>query len=170
MACARPDRARSGGVRVSSRYVMARVPAVLSPLARRVRIALTVTVVALLFYSSTVGSDDLFPFAPFKMYSYASKSNGVVGYPGVEATTADGRHLEVRAGDLGLRRAEIEGQLARFRSDPSTMAILAEAWRRKHPDGPEIVELRLYRRSRKVVDSRPVGGVREQLIATWTRP
>lgn len=136
---------------------------------RRWRLGVALLAVVASLASTGWGTDDLFPFAPFHMYAYASKRNGVVSYPGVEGTTVDGRHLEVRSGDLGLRRAEIEGQFARFREDPSTMRILAEAWERKHPDGPELRELRLYRRSREVVDSRPVGGVRERLVATWRR-
>lgn len=141
----------------------------LAPGARRVRLIGTVAAVLLLLAGTAWGQDDHFPFGPFKMYSRATKTTGRITWPRLEAVDATGRARTVTAGDVGLRRAELEGQLPRFRRDPDLLGALAEAWHSRHPDRPALVEVRVVARSQPIVDSVPVGEPVDRLVVAWAR-
>ncbi len=98
-----------------------------------------VTVVALLLAYGTVrGTDDLFPFGPFVMYAFSVPSDGEIRSTWVEADLATGRRVQVplSPAGVGLRRAEIEGQLPRIVRQPSRLQALAVAHHRLHPREP----------------------------------
>lgn len=78
--------------------------------------------------------------------------------------------MEVKAGHVGLRRAELEGQLRRFEDDPALLGALASAYRRDGPSGPELVELRLQHRIRRVRDRRLSDDEELRTVARWTAP
>ncbi|HEX2038600.1 MAG TPA: hypothetical protein VHF47_02585 [Acidimicrobiales bacterium] len=123
----------------------------------------------LLLAGTAWGQDDHFPFGPFKMYSRATKTTGRITWPRLEGRDAAGRTRNVTAGDVGLRRAELEGQLPRMQHDPELLGALATAWRRVDSGRPPLVELRLLVRSQPIVDSTPVGEPTERLVVTWPR-
>ena len=137
--------------------------------ARRVRGMVTIAAVLLLLAGTAWGQDDHFPFGPFKMYARATKTTGRITWPRLEGTDATGRVRNVLAGDVGLRRAELEGQLPRLRQDPELLGALAQAWHSRHPGRPELVKLRLLARSQPIVDSAPVGEPIERLLVAWPR-
>ena len=115
------------------------------------------------------GQDDDFPFGPFRMYATATKPMGVVATPFLWAVNAEGREFEIKGAVFGLRPAELEGQYPRFRRDPELLGRLAEVYNDEHPQRPPVVELRLMRRRRELVDNRVVA-VTEAQVAVWTRP
>jgi hypothetical protein len=140
---------------------------VLAPGGRRLRLIATAATAVLLVAGTAWGEDDHFPFGPFKMYSRATKPDGRISWPRIDAVDASGRERSLRGADIGLRRAELEGQLPRFRRDPSLLGALADAYASRHPDRPPLVEVRLVKRGQRIVDSEPVGEPTEMVELVW---
>ena len=141
----------------------------LSAAGRRVRLALTLLLAALTLAGTLVGQDDDFPFGPFRMYSTRDDPDGTVVSTRVEAVDASGRVRTVDESSTGLKRAEVEGQAARFRADPRLLGALAAAHRRLRPDEPAFVEVRVVERVYALRDSRPTGRESERVVARWQR-
>ena len=72
--------------------------------------------------------------------------------------------------DVGLRRAELEGQLGRFVDDPALLAHVAAAYERRRPDAGPLIAMRIVRRSQQMEDGRPSGQPVDRIMATWERP
>ena len=130
--------------------------------------AMTVLVLAALLAGTAWGDDDHFPFGPFRMYSTTNELDGTVNAIHFRATNAAGERLEPRSQDFGMRPAEINGQVSRFRSDPSLMEHLATAYSRLHPDAPPLVEIELRYGLHQLRDGRPVS-YSEESLATWRK-
>lgn len=137
---------------------------------RLARTAVTLVVVALTLAGTLVGQDDDFPFGPFRMYSTRDDPDGTVVSTRVEATSPDGRVLVVDERSTGLRRAEVEGQVHRFRRDPSLLGALSRAHDRLRPDEPPYAEVRVVERRYVLRNSRPTGEQTERVVASWRRP
>lgn len=103
---------------------------------RAVRLSLTAIAAGLLIYGTVAGSDDMFPFGPFHMYSRYYPATGFVTGTTVQAVTAAGREVTVTERDTGLAHGDIEGRIGAFKADPSRLASLAAAFHRRHPDAP----------------------------------
>jgi len=132
------------------------------------RLAVAAAGLVALLAGSAWGADDHFPFGPFRMYATATKTTGVVATPFLIGVDETGREFEVYGREIGLRPAELEGQYPRFREDPSLLGALAAAWNEANPERAPLVELRLMRRRREIVDSRVVGRS-ESEVAVWRR-
>jgi hypothetical protein len=126
----------------------------------RLRFAVAGALLCLVLAGTIWGSDDDFPAGPFRMYATAARTTGNVRTAELWGVRADGVRVLLEAHDVGLRRAELEGQLPRFRAEPDLLAALAR---------PEYVEIRLEERVRPVVDRRVSGEERRVLIASWHR-
>ena len=137
--------------------------------ARRARLLVTAVVFGLLLTGTAIGQDDAFPFGPFRMYATRDDPDGHVLSTRVEAVDVTGRVLVVPDTATGLRRAEIEGQVARFRAEPGLLALLSDAHDRLHPDEPAYDEVRVVERRYRLHDSRPTGDATEQVVARWHR-
>jgi hypothetical protein len=144
-------------------------PAVLSVTGRRVRLAVTAIGVVLLLAGTLLGQDDDFPFGPFRMYATRDAPDGLVISTRVEAVDATGRVVVVPDTATGLRRAEVEGQMSRFRSNPGLLGELSRAHDRLHPDEPAYDVVRVVERRYRLRDSRPTGAQSEAVVATWHR-
>ncbi len=141
----------------------------LSTGARRWRAVVTAVALVLLLAGSLWGQDDHFPFGPFRMYARASRPDGQVSTPFLVAVRADGTEEQVRSDVFGLRPAELEGQYPRLRAQPELLGALAAEYEARTPGEPPVVELRLMRRVRDLVDFEVVREtVRE--VAVWRRP
>ena len=136
---------------------------------RRARLAVTVVIAALLLAGTLVGQDDAFPFGPFRMYATRDNPDGLVTSTRVEAIDATGRLIVVPDSATGMRRAEIEGQVARFRRDPALLADLSRAHDRLHPSQPSYAEVRVVERRYHLRGSRPTGEQTERVVAEWRR-
>lgn len=128
---------------------------------------MTGLVAALLLAGTFVGQDDDFPFGPFRMYSTRDDPNGTVVSTRVEAVDRLGRLRTVDERSTGLRRAEVEGQVSRFRADPSLLAALSRAHDQLQPGDPAFVEVRVVERRYLLHDSRPSGQQTETVVARW---
>ena len=140
----------------------------LSAAGRRARLVVTAVLAALLLAGTFVGQDDDFPFGPFRMYSTRDDPNGTVVSTRVEAVDRTGRVRVVDERSTGLKRAEVEGQVGRFKADPALLGALARAHRRLQPDEPELVEVRVVEQRYRLRDSRPTGAPTEQVVVRWT--
>jgi hypothetical protein len=129
---------------------------------------LAVLMIAGIAVGSIWATDDAWPFAPFRMYATATRLDGVVLKAGFSARTTDGRRIDIPASWMGLRPAEIEGQMG-LRSKklpPARLAALAAAWNRDHPAADQIVRLELVLRGRRLHDGRPGERV-ARVVQVW---
>lgn len=137
---------------------------------RRVRVAVTALVAVLVLAGTLVGTDDDFPFGPFRMYSTADDPDGRVLSTYLQAVDADGRVVpRVGEAHIGLRRAEYEGQLSRVVDRPEVLGELARVFARRHPERAPWVEVSVVRTAYDLVDGVPRGETVEVLV-TWTAP
>jgi hypothetical protein len=143
---------------------------VLTAAGRRARLAVTLVVALLTLAGTFVGQDDDFPFGPFRMYSTRDDPGGTVVSTRVEAVDAGGRLRVVDEASTGLKRAEVEGQVHRFRADPRLLGRLARAHDRLRPEEPPYAEVRVVERVYELRDSRPTGLESERVVATWRQP
>jgi hypothetical protein len=128
---------------------------------RAARLAATVVALSLLLAGTAWGEDDHFPFGPFKMYARSTRADGRVAAPVLVAVDGRGVLRDLRPVEVGLRPAELEGQLPRLTADPTLLAPLA-------PD--DAVELRLVSRGQRLKGGRPDGPERDVVVAVWRRP
>lgn len=142
----------------------------LSATGRRVRAAGFLAGLALLLAGSAWGQDDHFPFGPFRMYATADDPDGRVLSTYLRAVDADGVVVP-RVGEqqIGMRRAEYEGQLSRIVAEPAILGDLAETFSRRHPDAAPWLEVSVVQTAYTLVDGVPTGRTSE-VLATWTAP
>jgi hypothetical protein len=143
---------------------------VLTAAGRRARVGITLVLAALTLAGTAVGQDDDFPFGPFRMYSTRDAPDGTVVSTRVEAVDVAGRLQVVDERSTGLRRAEVEGQVRRFRDDPELLGALSAAHDRLRPDEPPYAEVRVVERVYQLRGSRPTGQESERVVASWRRP
>lgn len=136
---------------------------------RAVRLVATAAAGALLLAGTVAGQDDAFPFGPFRMYSTTDNGNAPVRSTRMEAVNADGLRFALRGEAVGLRRAEIEGQLGRFRSRPELLDAIATAYHRRNPDRPELARIEIITRHLALRDGRPTGTHHDTVDAAWSR-
>ncbi|MBM7805752.1 hypothetical protein JOD57_001589 [Geodermatophilus bullaregiensis] len=132
----------------------------LSPAGRRTRLAASSVVLALLLAGTLWGTDDSFPFGPFKMYSTRADTDSPVVSTRVVGFTGDGEEVRLSGGEVGLRRAEFEGQLPRLVDDPSLLVLLADTYAEHHPGAEPLVEVQVVQRHFELTDG--------ELTGEWT--
>ncbi|MDF5754514.1 hypothetical protein [Spongiactinospora sp. TRM90649] len=120
---------------------------------------MTFVVVAGLFYGTIAGDDDLFPLGPMVQFAFSVPPDGEIRSLHLEAEIAGGRRVEIpiEPWSVGTRRAEIEGQVRRYRRDPSLLRPMAVAHARLRPADPRPTVLHLVTRVIKLKDRRPSG-------------
>ena len=143
----------------------------LSGPARWWRTALALAALALLVDGTLRGNDDRWPFAPMSQYAFAVDLDGEIRSTHVRAVTVDGDEqvVPLSPGGVGLRRAEVEGQLGRFVADPSLLEAIAAAHARRHPDAARYARLDLVQDVSRL-RAGSVTGTRTERLATWTVP
>lgn len=114
-------------------------------------------------------TNDLFPLGSLSQYATARDMDGTVRSVYLEADTADGRRVRVAldAREVGVGRAEVEGQLARVLADPSLLQALADARSELRPQEPPLRTLHLMRSERQLRDGVEVGTPAVEELATW---
>ena len=142
----------------------------LSATGRRLRAGTTLVVAALVLAGTLVGQDDDFPFGPFRMYSTRDDPDGQVVSTRVEAVDTGGTLRVVDERSTGLKRAEVEGQVARFVADPALLGALSRAHDRLRPQEPAFAEVRVVEQAYRLKDSRPTGATTERVVVRWTAP
>ena len=140
--------------------------------ARAWRVVVVLLLAAGFCAGSLVGDDHWWPFSPWRMFSTSQAPSGSVWSTGIEVQTADhpGRWqaAPLTPGNTGLNRAEVEGRIPQVEADPARLGTLAASHARLHPDAPAWTALRVVRRLIVVVDRKPTGEVRTEVLAEWT--
>lgn len=127
-----------------------------------------VVVLGLIVWGSLAGTDDAWPFAPFRMFARATKVDGAITHPEFVAVHADGTTRRVFSTDFHLRRAEVEAFLTRGTGLRSRqLEGLAATYQRDHPE-VELVELRVLEVGRRLAGGVPVEDL-ERVVQTWRR-
>ena len=142
----------------------------LSPVSRAWRLGATAAVLGALLLASAWGSNDDFPLGPMTQFAfYIPSDGGTINAQWLEADTADGRHVAVPtdAQHSGLKRAEVEGQIARFVRDPALLQDIADAQRRLRPGESPYTRIYLIKQIKTLRDGRVVS-TRLLTLATWT--
>jgi hypothetical protein len=139
-------------------------------LARRARLLAAAVVFGLLLLGTWRGDDDHFPFGPFRMYASTQSLDAPTSWLLLAADTADGHHILLGESDSGLRRAELEGQVAQLIADSFRLGAVATNYARHHGDDPGLVAVELVRRSQPMRGGQPDGPTTDSVIARWNRP
>jgi hypothetical protein len=139
----------------------------LSPAGRRRRLASVLVVLALLLAGTVWGDDDAFPFGPFRMYSTRNDPNVPVISTRAVGLTAAGEEVRLSGGQVGLRRAEFEGQIGRLREHPELLGLLADAFAEADPSAPELVAVQMVHRKFELSDGRPTGGYTDTVVVEF---
>ena len=136
----------------------------LSRTSRLVRLAATAIVLALMLGGTVWGDDSEFPFGPFRMYSTRADPGQPVISTRVVGLTAAGAEIRLSGGEVGLRRAEFEGQVDRMRAEPSLLVSLAEVYAERHPDAEELVEVQVIHRRFELDEGRRTGEYTDAVV------
>jgi hypothetical protein len=146
-------------------------PPGMTPAGRRARTLATGIIILLLLAGSIWGQDDHFPLGPFRMYSVSNRLDGRVTSLQLQGRLGGGPRREIEFGQFGLRRAEVQGQVARFYLGDwdSLLAHLARSYDRFHPRGPVLDELHLVYEVDTLEGGRPVA-YEQRTLASWERP
>jgi hypothetical protein len=137
--------------------------------ARATRVAVTVIGALLLVAGTLWGSDDDFPFGPFRMYAGVNGPDDPAPDTRVEAVDATGRTVMLTERNTGIRRAEIEGLEALYVSDPGRLASLADAYQRLNPGAPRVDRITLVVRWHEIKGGRITGRTWDETRAVWRR-
>ncbi|MEV4479489.1 hypothetical protein [Micromonospora coxensis] len=139
----------------------------LTPRGRAARLGATALGLALLLTGTLWGVDDHFPFGPFRMYSTSEPADAPAPDTRVEGVDRTGAVVALGQDATGIRRAEIEGQQDRYAADPSRLRRVAEAYAERHPDAPELVEVRIVIRWYGIRQGRPTGRWTDETAVRW---
>jgi hypothetical protein len=139
----------------------------LSPGGRRRRLAAVAVVLGLLLTGTVWGDDDEFPFGPFRMYSTRNDPNTPVISTRAVGVTAAGEEVRLSGGQVGLRRAEFEGQIDRLREQPELLGLLADAFTEANPSAPELVSVQMIHRRFELAEGRPTGDYTDTVVVEY---
>ncbi|MEU2347498.1 hypothetical protein [Modestobacter sp. NPDC049651] len=131
---------------------------------RTVRLAVAGALLALMAVGSAWGTDHDFPFGPWKMYSTRADPDQPVVSMRVVGVTADGQEVRLSGGQVGLRRAEFEGQEPRIKAHPELLGLLAHDYAEHHPDAPELVRVEVVQRWYELHDGLKTGDWYDKVI------
>ncbi|MET8306351.1 MULTISPECIES: hypothetical protein [unclassified Micromonospora] len=137
---------------------------------RVTRLGATALGAVLLLVGTLWGSDDDFPFGPFRMYSTSNPPNAPAPDTRVEGVSSTGAVIDLGQEATGIRRAEIEGQQDRYAAEPALLAEVADAYAERHPDAATLVEVRIVIRWHGIRAGRPTGKHTDETIVRWQAP
>jgi hypothetical protein len=139
----------------------------LSRAGRRARLVATTVLLALLLGGTLWGDDADFPFGPFRMYSTRADPNAPVVSTRVVGLTEAGEEVRLSGGQVGLRRAEFEGQLARVEEHPDLLGLLADSYAESHPSAPELMSVQVIQRHIELADGVQTGDYTDHVIVEY---
>jgi hypothetical protein len=134
---------------------------------RAVRVLGTVLAMAVLLAGTLWGRDDDFPFGPFRMYAGSNPPDDPAPDTRVEGVDSTGAVVGLDQDNTGIRRAEIEGQQARYAAQPALLREVADAYAERHPGAPALVEVRIVIRWHGIQGGRPTGRTSDETVVRW---
>jgi hypothetical protein len=125
-------------------------------------------VIGVMTWTTVYGTDDDFPLGPMVQYAFRTDPNGVIDDNYVEADTTAGVRIRVPLSNegVGMKRAQLEGQLLKIMADPSLLQQLAEAQKRLHPADPHYTKVYVMQDRKQLRDGRKVGTT-TTVLAQW---
>jgi hypothetical protein len=102
-------------------------------------------------------------------FANADDPNLPVAVLRVEAVDASGTRFELDQRNAGIRRAEIEDQVNRFKAEPALLRSIGDAYAARHPGAPEVVEIELIERQHELRDGTATGRHTDVTLAEWHR-
>jgi hypothetical protein len=101
------------------------------------------------------------------MYSTRADPNAAVISTRVVGLTAAGEEVRLSGGQVGLRRAEFEGQLPRIEAHPELLGLLADTYARRHPNAAELVEVQVVQRHFELSSGQQTGVFDDRVIVDY---
>lgn len=134
-----------------------------------IRLASTVTVLAVLTVGQLKDTNDLFPFGSLSQYSTARDMNGTVRSNYLLADTDEqvGKFISANMHVIGVGRAEIEGQLDRILANPELMQAFIDSYAALNPDEPPIRTIYLKRSVQRLNNGYLVGKPEYTELLRW---
>jgi hypothetical protein len=139
----------------------------LSAAGRIWRLVSAAVVLALLLVGTVWGNDSAFPFGPFRMYSTRADPNAPVISTRVVGLTDAGTEVRLSGGEVGLRRAEFEGQLPRLEAHPQLLGLLAQSYAQRHPSAPELVSVQVVQRHFELRNGTQTGAFSDTVLVAY---
>jgi hypothetical protein len=138
------------------------------PAAGRIRRLVSAAVVlALLLVGTVWGDDSAFPFGPFRMYATRADPDAPVISTRVVGVTGAGGEVRLSGGEVGLRRAEFEGQLPRLEEHPQLLGLLARSYAQQHPSAPELVSVQVVQRRFELSNGTQTGAFSDTVLVAY---
>ena len=128
------------------------------------RVLVTGCIVLLLGYGTFVGNDGDWPFGPLRQYAGSTRVSSQILLTHVYGTHPNGVTVRLNTEALGLRVAELDGQLPRLRKHPELLRPLAAIYHRKYPDRDPLIRL-MIARDGKLIRNREVVGKIHRIVA-----
>lgn len=135
--------------------------------ARVVRLVIAFAILALTLAGTVFGNDYAFPFGPPRMYASRADPDSPVSSTRVVGLDDDGEEVLLSGGEVGLRRAEFEGQLPRLIDHPGLLALLALNYEADHPDEDPLVAVAIIVRRYELDDGVSTGVFVEDVLLTY---
>jgi hypothetical protein len=129
------------------------------------RLLVSAVVVAAVALGTLVGDDEWWPFAPMSQYAFSVRNDGVVNSLTMDALTVDGDLVRVPLSkeQIGIERAEIEGQAPRIIRRPALLQDIAVLHARRLPREPRYAVIWLRNTSTQI----GTGNATVHTLATW---
>ena len=127
----------------------------------------TLVVAALTLAGTAFADDTVFPFAPFRMFSTADDPNAPVLVLRTDGVDTTGAQIVLDERNAGVRRAEVEAQIDRFKADPSLLESVRAAYAERNPGRPPLVEVDVVEVQYHLRHAQPTGVVTEVVLARY---
>jgi hypothetical protein len=85
----------------------------------------------------------------------------------VVGLTAAGAEIRLSGGQVGLRRAEFEGQLTRVEAHPELLGLLADSYAARHPSAADLVEVQVVQRRFELSGGQPTDAYSDTVIVEF---
>lgn len=114
------------------------------------------------------GNDGDWPFASMGQFAFRTGTDDVIRSTFLAAVDQNGmlQRVALSPNNIGIARAEIEGQQTRFVADPALLSKLAENYAARHPGTPALTQLWLCQDVTKLHKGREAG-TSEETIVGW---
>jgi hypothetical protein len=139
----------------------------LSSPSRWARLTVVAVVLVLTLGGTVWGDDSEFPFGPFRMYSTRNDPNMPVISTRVVGLTGAGEEVRLSGGQVGLRRAEFEGQYRRLQKEPELLGLLADAYADRNPDAEPLREVQVIHRRYALEDGQVTGDYVDTVVVDY---
>jgi hypothetical protein len=142
----------------------------LRPWARSWRLLLLLALAALFAAGTAVGTDNWWPFGPWRMFATSTAPSGSVVALKIEVQ-ADGGSTWLPADltptSVGLNRAEIEGRVPQMTANPSILGTLITSHAQLRPHEPAWQAIRVVRSEVLLAHGAPTGKTRDTTLVAW---